>query len=342
MKIESPQILIPGMEARPLSNGFVAVGLHYSADPIGLPPELLEEHARELGGRQHWRWRKEMELDFLAQSGQPVFEQLWLSRQHPANPAMLMDVDESGRLVPRPHGRVRVWIDPKARPESLPSGAESGLLTFALGMDVGAGTGKSDSTIVGLSVEGRRQAVEFRSNTVLPTDLGRVAVAVARYFNDALIVCPQKMHGLTAIRAMCETGYSLIWRKTLTSKIVETSTDALGWPYGEMSSSLLVNGLRDALERGSLTLHGIDTLEQLRQYVYDAAGRAVLGKLAADNPAARLQHGDLVVGLALAVRGAADRPKYASLVYSQPPQNSFEARRRAWEKQRAEELEEAA
>jgi hypothetical protein len=331
--------LIPGMTAKPLSTGLVLLSVHYSADPIGWTQDRIDTVRRRLGGIGSWRVKKEMEMDANAQSGENVFDPGWLDLQqakHLRAPLMRMDVSTEGKVYEKSDGRLRIWIPPDRLPADLPHGANSARLTFGMGMDVGAGTNQSDSTIVGFAVQGMEQAFEFNSAGVAPAYLGRMAVAIARYYNDALICCVQKLHGITTIRSMLDLGYTNLWRNVQHDRMVETANGGrIGWVKGESNDALLMDNVGDALQGSAgldvmsahgVVVHSVQLLEQLRQYVYDESGRAVLSKNKILNTAARKQHGDLVVGTALGIRACMDQPPYRVLSMKQIPDGCAEAR----------------
>ena len=325
MQIVESTRLMQGLVARPLSTGLVRLDIDIDADPIGLNSETVAQLARVMGGVNSWRWRKEMLRDADAQSGEGVFDGSWIEAQrgNVRQPLKRMEVASDGTLYEKSDGRIRIWILPDQLPMELPSGADSAVMTFGIGMDVGAGTGQSDSTIEGFAVQNMEQAFEFNSNNITPANLGRVAVAIAKYYNDALVCCVQKMHGVTAIRSMLDLGYTNLWRNTAPDKMVETASGGrIGWVHGENSSALLMDRVGDRLEGAadgaevdvlsarSVIVHSADLLDQLRMYIYDESGRATLSKHKDLNTMARKQHGDLVIGSGLSIRACMDSPPY--------------------------------
>jgi len=348
MQLTEATQLMPGLVVTPLSTGLVRVDIDMDADPEGLTSVVIAELARQMGGVDSWQFRKEMLRDPNAQSGEGVFERSWIDvqRSNVRNPLMRMEVGENGTLYEKSDGRIRIWIPPDRMPVNLPQGTASAQMMFGLGVDVGAGTFQSDSTIEGFAVQGMEQAVEFNANNVTPVRLGHIAVAIARHYNDALVCCVQKMHGITTIRTMTdECGYPNLWRNVSHDKTVETSTGRLGWVHGENSQALLMDRVGDALQRplsgayiyeqdaganvDVLSARGVivrsaDLLDQLRQYIFDDSGRAVLSKNRDLNPQARKQHGDLVVGTGLSIRACMDMPPWRNAVATTIKANTIE------------------
>ena len=217
-------------------------------------------------------------------------------------------------LVPRAAGRVRCWVHPDSQPEGLPAGIVSVRRTFAGGNDVGEGVEASDTTMVVLCGDSREQAAEWALNTITPTDAGRLAVAVCRFYHGALACPVRKMHGLTMIRAMVdECGYGRLWRDQHVTTAAKVRTDQLGWPKGEASDEYLFGRMVDAIQYHRITIHSAELMRQLRQYIYDEMGRITLSTLADTPVELRRRHGDLAVALALAWRAASDLPRFVDV-----------------------------
>ena len=257
----------------------------------------------------------------MDQTGLAVFEPAWLDQQRPhlREPLYRMDWTADGKLVKSATGRLAVYVEPDAQPAYLPAGAERVIRGCGIGMDVSEGVEASDSTIQVFFADNLEQAAELADNSITPSDLGRFAVAVASWYNDALICCVRKMHGLTAIRAMAdECRYANIWHHHLADHVWEREAAALGWAKGESSDDLLFGQWRDALHHCQATLHSGAAWGQHREYIFDETGRIVHQHLAESNQQERQRHGDMVVACALARRACADLPLFKSIIQRQP------------------------
>lgn len=316
MKITQPTVLIPAkpdgttgaaLTAKPTATGFVAVDLGPDADPIAMTPEIL---AGERAGLPGWRFQKEYCRNFGAQAGMPVFEQSWLDALAPGivdAPLHMSWSSITGTVTHDPDGDIRVWKRPDTPLEALSGVSGLRYRPCGIGIDVGEGVGASDSTIQVFFADNREQAAEYASNVVKPTDLGRIAVALARHYNSATICCVRKMHGITTLRAiMDDCGYRQVWRAKTNDRIVEQDTSSYGWPGGEASSPYLFGTWMDAIQHKQTILHSQTCLDQHRQYIYDPNGRITHQSLANLPPEVRERHGDLVIGCALAYRACLD------------------------------------
>jgi len=344
------RVIMPGLTVHGNRNGFVAVDLGMEADPQTFTPELIES---EKAGMPGWRWKQEMLRDWDAQTGQPVFEEEWIDRQRARarEPVEYMDIhrlskngvvqrDSLGHvkyvLVPksRRRGRLKVYIRPETRPAGLPEHVTEFSREAGIGIDVGEGVEKSDSTIQVFFNDTREQAACLACNTIRPGMLGRFAVEVGRFFNNALICCVRKMHGITTIRAMADRGYPMIWRDTDPKTVVEKRTANLGWKRGEITDDLLIGRWIDAMEADLVKLYDIETINQHRAYIYDELGRPCHQRLKSQPVAVREKHGDLVIAGALAWRACLDLPKFKIRTPMAPPHNSPADRRKRYEARR--------
>lgn len=343
MVITESKVLLPGNDidigitARKNTNGFVAVDIGMACDPEVFTPEMVALEAAGLGGIKGWRFCKEYFRDWLAQSGQPVFEPPWIERQHARaiDPIYCMDLDSHGRLVSGNAGRVKVFVDPQSQPEHGVPGVERVTRQFGIGMDVGEGVGESDSTIQVMCRDRMEHAAEFASNRIHPAPLGRLAAAVARYFNNALICPVRKMHGITVIRGIKESGYTRIWHSRTATRIVDVRSKDLGWPKGEATSADLFGPWMNAMEKDAVILHGLTTIQQHGQYIYDEFGRITHQALAHLPVEVRQRHGDLVIGIALAYRACLDLPRFTDFVPPKAPVMSFKHRREEFDREKA-------
>ena len=349
MLISEPTQIDVGISARPTATGFVSVDLAYQADPIAFTPEVI---ATERAGLPGWRWEKEYERAWNAQAGQPVFETEWIEMQRPRIEEPLMrarwDPEAKGlgakpvseghpAIVADDHGPIRIYRLPSQKPDVMPAGIVGLRRACGIGIDVGEGVGQSDSTVQVFFADNNEQAAEYASNTVRPADLGRIAAALARFYNDALICCVRKMHGITVLRTiMDECRYPFMWRSKPTDRMMEMDAKSYGWPGGEATSPYLFGKWTDAMQYDVVQLHSLTTLDQHRQYIYDSSGRITHQARADLNVQVRERHGDLVVACALAYRACLDMPKYRRQWRRRMVPGSFEWRA---EQQRAKKQE---
>lgn len=315
---EQAVVIVPGITARMNSSEWVAVDLSYLADPIAFTPEVIASEKRRL---PEWRWQKEYERNFHAQAGQSVIDAEWLRWQDPhiCNPLYTLSWDpktkELARVTDGAPGAVQVWIHPDSQPPNRPEHMVKTVRSFAIGIDVAEGVGASDSAITGIVADTKETAFEFKSNRITPTELGHLAAALGRMFNMALILCVRKMHGLTTIREMADVeGYPLLWHDRVLDRVVQITTDKLGWQGAEASDQNLFGPWRKAWEEHLVICHSAEMQLQGSQYIFDDMGWIVHQRNVDLPMAARARHGDVFISGALAWRAVCDVPLFKAQV----------------------------
>lgn len=347
MRITEPTIVVPGVTAKPTSRGFVSVDIGPEVDPVALTPEILDGEQQRLGStrntdgswRPSWKYRKEYLREFEAQQGQPVFEQQWLDTLAPGlrEPAYRMDLAQGRDLAPMGDGRVAIYI----QPTEPPAGPEIDAImarTFAIGIDVSEGVAASNSVIEVFTADTYEQAAEFADANTTPSDLGRLAAAVGRYYNNALILCMRRIHGLTVLRTLIDDcGYPYLWHHRWSERMHERRAQALGWAADETGitaqGALLFGRWIDAVHHAEARLHSLACWQEHQQYIYQD-GRIVHQQRAHLPKELQGKHSDRVVGCAGAYRAALDLPAYMALAPREVPVGSL-----AWRRQRAQETE---
>ncbi len=318
--ITEPTVVMLDLTARPTQTGFVSINLGFFADPIAFTPAVIKAEKAKLPG---WKWRKEYLRDAHAQAGIPAFDAdaLNLAELKCRNPLYCMDIEGTGKdmkLVRRAKGRIKIYLEPDAQPPNLPDSITEVTRACGMGIDVGAGVEKSDTAIELFFADTREQAAELACNRITPTDAGRVAALLARYYNNAFICCVSKMHGLTVIRAIAdEMKYPYLWHSRIANRIIERKTDKLGWGGRELTD-LLFDPWDDAIIQGVPTIYSILCLQDHKQYVYDERGKRCHQKVVYLPQEIRDRHGDRVVACALAQRACDDLPRYRAVVKRAP------------------------
>lgn len=355
MKITEPTVLCPGVTAKPTSRGWTVVEIDVEADPIGLPPAILEQEKSRLGCKKQengawwysWRYRREYMRDFDAQIGQLVFDNTALEALRPQlrNPIYTMDLDPSGRLERRRNGRVKIYKEPDSQPEQLDAALYEKVYGVAppqywghivrgcgMGIDVGEGVSASASAIEIFFADNFEQAAELDDSELTPSQIGRYAVAMARYYNDALICCVRKLHGITTLRSILDEGYHYIWHHRVADKDSNPRTSNLGWARGETSDELLFGNWVDAIDNRRIILHSLAAWGEHNQYIYDEMGRITMQSRADLPLEIRRRHGDMVVACALAYQACRDLPRFKNVVEREPTMIEKEMTRRAMQR----------
>ena len=188
---------------------------------------------------------------------------------------------------------------------------------FVMGVDVSAGTGASNSTIAVYDAKTREKVAEYVNPKILPDDFGRLAVAVAKFFNNALVV-PDRSGptGEVFVRRMIAQDYDRIYRRRNEKKVGAPVVEEYGVWLNPSVKTETLQKYRDAIMHDVVMNRSQVAMEETLRFImlengcveHSAAGSS------SDPSGARANHGDLVIADALAVLalsddGAVEEPK---------------------------------
>lgn len=158
---------------------------------------------------------------------------------------------------------------------------------YAIGVDAGAGTGGDFSALVVLSV-GSGQIVEIRrSNSLNPTLWAEVVADASRKWGDAKVLVESNgTWGGVIITELKHAGIPL-WK----------GPDGKDWITTGPSKAAMLEGVKDAIGRCSITMIDTWTIGELRSFKVNDRGEPFC-------PRNGIHHGDTVIALALALQCA--------------------------------------
>ena len=334
------------------SEGFEQLSLHWA-----LHPEKADG-LYELGGKMRSPWydaeckrcahsqeiAQELDIDF-AGSDYQFFEGKMITRlitDLSKPPMKVGDVrihQESLQVMAfdeAPKGRLRLWFDPGQSGRVPMDGP------FAMGVDIATGTGSSNSVISIGNVTSGEKVAEFVSSRTRPEELGRVAVALARWFSDpngkgAYIVWEAPGPGRNFGDTVIESGYRNFYYKEDDAKLKKGSGSRIPgwWPTKDNKRSLYAE-YRDALNDGRFLNRSKDALSECREIVYTANGWIQHSKTnsSMDPSGARENHGDRPTADALLNLGLKGRTVKQGTKQTVIPEGSLAFRRSEYENRR--------
>lgn len=184
---------------------------------------------------------------------------------------------------------------------------------FVMGVDVSAGTGASNSTIAVYDRKTNEKVAEYANPNILPDDFGRFVVAVARFFNDALIV-PDRSGptGETLVRRIQAEEYSNIYRRRNEKKVGSPYVDEYGVFLNPATKTTVLQQYRDAIGHCAVINRSANAMDECLRFVmtqngmveHSSEGRGV------DPNGARANHGDMVIADALATLALTELSDY--------------------------------
>jgi hypothetical protein len=224
-----------------------------------------------------------VEEAFIA-SGRPVFDPEQVTRLHESapEPTELMDVlqTEAGWVVePNAGGRIKVY-HPKDPGE-----------TYCIGADVGLGVRDGDYSVAHVLDSQKRQVAVFRGQ-VLPDFFAIILQAMGTYYNMALIAPERNNHGiLTCVKLWKDLAYPNTYIEYREGKTEDQELTSIGHYTDVKTRPLVLDRLRAAMREGDIEVYDSDTLQEMKTFVVNDAG-----KMEAENDC----HDDCVMSLAIA------------------------------------------
>lgn len=213
--------------------------------------------------------------------------------------------------------------------------------SYVLGIDVAQGTGASNSVIHIADRRSGEQIGEFVDSQTSPEDLARLSVAIARWFNNALIIHEANAGGGQRFtRVLQDIRYSNYWVRESQGKIARKRSQDIGWWTTRQNKKVLLGDYREALQSDKFIVKSAAQLQETKGYQYLPSGGVdhVKAMTEPDPSGAKDNHGDRVIAGALCWQGIRDTRSSKPQVDKIVP-GSMAWRRREWaEAKRKEQL----
>lgn len=210
------------------------------------------------------------------------------------------DTGEPGDFIARGDGRLKLWFRPDQE-GMVPQGS------YGVGADVAAGTGASNTAIsVGSGTTGEKMAALVDPN-IQPHEAGVYAVALARWFNHAMLIWENPGPGRNFGVAVVKSGYQssriywernekVMWGANMGRPIKKSAASLIpGWsPNNTDNRKALYYEYRKALSTRAFVNRDSDALEECLQIVNTASGIVIHGSATGsqDPTGAKDNHGD--------------------------------------------------
>lgn len=281
-----------------------AAGLYYDAKGKARSPWYDYQHGR---AAHPVEIAQELDIDYVGADFQfydsaKVDEHIRLYARSPFVTGDLVYDDQSCRpieFVENPRGLLKLWffVDGSGKP---PADMEC-----AIGVDIAAGTGASNSSF---SVGNRRtgeKVASLATPNMRPEQLARYCIALAHWFNGAQIVPESNGPGRNFIDACIEKGYLNLWYRTNETSIAKKITMIPGWHASKESKLALHGEYRRAMASGEFINRDVDSLEECKQIVFSPTGGVEHSRAAnnIDPSGAKDNHADRPTADALCWKG---------------------------------------
>ena len=288
---------------------------------------------------------KEMDIDYGGSGGQWFNSELveQAIRRFARAPDVIGDLEfdeitaDPIRFREDPRGYTYLWVTLNG--DGLPN---VGPHRIMLGVDVSAGTGASNSCIVGYDSITHKKVLEIATPYIRPEALAVLCVAVAKWLEKAThtkpyVIWEMNGPGRQFGSKVLELGYKHIYMRRDDLSIKRRVSDIPGWAPTKEGKLVLLGEYRAAIEGGRLANYSRNALDETMEYVHLPNGGVGHSKAEKkeDPSGASSNHGDRVMADALAwkvLNGVGHAPQ----VREKPevPVGSLAWRRKMREKQK--------
>lgn len=248
---------------------------------------------------------QELDIDF-AGSDYQFFDTIAVEHyktNYCRDPEIVANVKESGYrngavlLEPRHDGHLSLFQTPKGDRWEKDR-------RFVIGADISAGTGASNSALAVYDIDTTEKVAEFADPNIKPDDFARMTIALARWFNFAVIVPdrtgPTGEVFVTRIKA--EAPDLIIYRVRETNKVGLHTSDKEGvFLQGQMRAKILFQ-YRDAIGKVKIINRSAVAMNETLSFIckMDGGIEHSAALHATDPSGASANHGDRVIADALA------------------------------------------
>lgn len=309
-------------------------------------PNIIEEveNAR-LSGMPEWQYLQEYE-GVPATSDRMVFPKMVLDSQRdryaddPLHTGDLLFMGNGERDLSLVDGVPDWKWSPQKNPWKLWCALERddrGLLrppqhrTYAMGIDISAGMGASNSTCCVIDTETMEQVGEWASSTVSPEEFARQMAAAGFWWggSSGMAFMAWEANGVGGVfgKTVVETlMYPWVYYHTEEGRKDRAPTDKFGWTSNRQRKQDLLNVLRAAMARNDLAVRSEALLDECKRYVVGPSGE-YMPSILVDDGEARATHGDRVIGAGVAWY-ARERMGRCPPPEREAPKGTFEERKK--------------
>ena len=248
---------------------------------------------------------QELDIDFLGSDYQFFdSETIDILRKKNARPPILIgdlefdpETQIPKRFTENIHGDISLWLPLNS------SGKIPHDMKFAIGSDVSAGTGASNSVSSIVNIATGEKIGVLRTPHVRPNGFANYTMALAKFFNNAFMIWDASgPTGKTFTMRVMATGYGNIYYRKMEKKVGQRVTDEPGYFLNPEARTHVFENYRDALGSQTFINRSAPAYIECLQFIVKPGGLVEHSKAAnsQDPSGAKSAHGDEVVADALA------------------------------------------
>ena len=191
----------------------------------------------------------------------------------------------------------------------------------AIGNDVSAGTGASNSCGSGWNIKLCEKIFEYVNPHIRPEPFARQIVALARWFGNAFLIWESGGPGRQFGSRVMESGYSNVYLRKNDESISGKVSDIPGVAMTRETKLVIMGAYRAVLEKGECVNRSKIAVEETLEYIFSPDGGVVHSRALSktDPSGARSNHGDRCMADALAFKGMSERKQKSIRVEPEIP-----------------------
>jgi hypothetical protein len=216
--------------------------------------------------------------------------------------------------------------------------------SFVVAADIATGTGASNSTLSIGNEKTKEKVAEYANSRIKPEDFGKLAVATAKFFNDAFMIWEANGPGRIFGNTVIEVGYrNIFYRQQNDQSLNQKTTDVPGWYSTRENKLTLLGNYRKALggldHPSEFVIRSERSLQEAREYIYLPNNSVEHSKSLnlIDPTGAGENHGDMTIADALLCKGLNRSTVTEKESEPDVPESSLLARRNAYMKTMVED-----
>jgi hypothetical protein len=176
---------------------------------------------------------------------------------------------------------------------------------YAVGVDVAAGTGATNSVASVADQRTGEKVAEFATPHLSPEAFAEAVVELCRFFNDAYLIWEGNGPGAQFGKRVVELGYLNVYYRQNEESLSRKQSDTPGWTATDQNKRVVYGQYATALGTGRFVNRSKPALEECRLITFTQEGKIVNSRARAfaDPSGARENHADRPTADALACKG---------------------------------------
>jgi hypothetical protein len=144
---------------------------------------------------------------------------------------------------------------------------------YVVGIDTSEGTENDASGLLVYDKADMDFVGAFRDDTIRPDQLGVKAMAIGKYFNEALLIPERNNTGLTTVLTIHNAGYKNLFLEVSIDKQKQTEKETMGWRTTATNRDMMIDEYNRLFEEGQLGIFCPHMVREMQTFVKKPNGK---------------------------------------------------------------------